>query len=69
MTPATPTIPTTPMTTRGTDVPDEKSAQEHLEASQELTAEAKQGWQDLPESEEADDAGVRGQQGHPAPAD
>ncbi|ABS03006.1 hypothetical protein Krad_1518 [Kineococcus radiotolerans SRS30216 = ATCC BAA-149] len=57
------------MTTRGTDVPDEKSAQEHLEASQELTAEAKQGWQDLPESEEADDAGVRGQQGHPAPAD
>ncbi|WP_432543924.1 hypothetical protein [Kineococcus sp. SYSU DK002] len=51
-------------------MPEEKdSAQEHLEASKELTEEARQGWEALPESQEADDAGVRGQQGHQAPAD
>ncbi len=56
--------------TRGADVPEEKSsAQEHLEESKELAAQARQGWEDLPESEEADDAGVRGEQGHQAPAD
>ncbi|WP_432514053.1 hypothetical protein [Kineococcus sp. SYSU DK001] len=51
-------------------MPEEKSsAQEHLEESKELAAQARQGWEDLPESEEADDAGVRGEQGHQAPAD
>jgi hypothetical protein len=56
--------------TEGTDVPEEKdSAQEHLEASKELAAEAKQGWHDLPESEEADDSGVTGERITPGPSD
>jgi len=54
----------------GTDVPDEnETAREHLKTSQELTAEVKEGWKDLPETEEADDAGVRGEQQSHAPSD
>lgn len=64
------TNPTTSPTTTGADVPEEKSsAQEHLERSKELSEQARQSWEDLPETQEADDDGVRGEQGHQAPAD
>jgi hypothetical protein len=57
-------------TSEESDVPEEKSsAQEHLEASEELAAQAKQGWHDLPESEEADDSGVTGEPIAPGPSD
>jgi len=49
---------------------DEKdSAGEHLEKSEELTAEVKEGWKTLPETEEADDADVKGVQESHAPSD
>ncbi|WP_328291950.1 hypothetical protein OG218_04230 [Kineococcus sp. NBC_00420] len=45
------------------------TAQEHLEKSEELTAEVEEGWKTLPETEEADDAGVQGVQESHAPSD
>jgi hypothetical protein len=56
--------------TEGAYVAEEKStAQQHLEKSEELTAQVKEGWKSLPETEEADDAGVRGEQQSHAPSD
>jgi hypothetical protein len=52
------------------DMADQKdTAREHLEKSEELTAEVKEGWRSLPETEEADDAGVKGVQESHAPSD
>ncbi|GAA0316842.1 hypothetical protein [Kineococcus aurantiacus] len=45
------------------------SAAEHLRRSRELSQEAREGWEELPAINEADDARHPGSQGQQAPAD